>query len=350
LLIAEFGVPTSWGNAHEGAGGMSHGGENEREQGEFGARMLRNIWDAQGAGGAFFAWIDEWWKRAWIVDELAFPRSSYPLWHNVTSPEQNFGLVAFELPQVDWKRWPSVAGDDSIAKLEADVDAEYFQLRLTLTHELAADETLTLGIDTYGDDLGESCLPGGARTQRRSELAMVLRGSSASLYVTRPYDLFGIWHQSSSEQQLYHSVASDQCDWVKVRWQNNQVHAADGGVETEIDPIGELVVAATANEADNRTAVILDGAVVRIRLPWTLLQFTDPTTRTVMDDDRATPERETRVSDGIAFSVQLGAAMIETQRFRWDGWKTAPQTSERLKRGAALLSQAMKDLPGSTRP
>lgn len=346
LLIAEFGVPTSWGNAHEGAAMMSHGGENEREQGEFGARLLQNIWDAQGAGGALFAWIDEWWKRSWTVDELAFPRSSYPLWHNVTSPEQNFGLIAFELPKPQWERWPAVEGNGAITKLEADVDAEYFQLRLQLTHALDAEETLTLGIDTYADELGETCLPGGARSERRNELALVLRAAAADLYVTRAYDLYGIWHKTSSDEQLYHSVASDACDWVKVRWQNNLRRNEDGSVEIEVDPIGELVVASTPSEADNRTGVILDGSVVHIRLPWTLLQFTDPTTRTVMDDDRATPERETRVSDGIALSLQLGAARLETQRFRWEGWTTAPQTTERLKRGAALLSQRMQQMPG----
>jgi hypothetical protein len=346
LLIAEFGVPTSWGNAHRGAAGMSHGGENEREQGQFAGRQLRNIFEAECAGGAFFAWIDEWWKRTWIVDELAFPRQNYAIWHNVTSPEQNFGLIGFDLPAPGWKRWPKLQGKAAIKTVEADVDAEYFQLRLTLAHALTSEETLTLGFDTYADDLGESVLPNGTHTERRNELALVLHGQNeATLQVTKPYDLFGIWHKTSSDAQLYHSVASDAGDWVQVRWQNN-AYPTDDGSDVEIDEVGEIVIARSPSQADNRTGVIFDGASVHIRLPWTLLQFTDPSTRTVMHDDRATTSRETRVSEGIALSVQLGDELLETQRFRWEPWTTAPQTSERVKASAAIFSHAVRELPG----
>jgi len=347
LLIAEFGVPTSWGNAHVGAANMNHGGENETEQGQYAGRQLRNMLDANCAGGAFFAWLDEWWKRAWIVDELAFPRMNYPLWHNVTSPEQNFGLVGFDLPAPSWTRWPKLEGAGAIRTLETDMDAAYFHVRVTLQQPLAAGESLSLGFDTYADELGESRLPNGAQTSRRNELALVLRGhEAATLYVTRAYDLFGIWHGTSRDDQLYQSVASDAGDWVQVRWQNNQIQTDDGD-EVSIDEIGQLVVARSPDAADNRTGVIFDDtrASVHIRLPWTLLQFTDPTTRTVMHDDRSTPERETRQSEGVALSLQLGEALLESQRFRWDGWTKAPETTERLKASAQIFSDLMRELP-----
>lgn len=348
LLIAEFGVPTSWGDAHRGAAGMDHGGESEHEQGMFAGRQMRDMLEANCAGGAFFAWIDEWWKRTWIVDELAFPRVNYAIWHNITSPEQNFGLIGFQLPEPTWKRWPKVQASGQVASLEADMDAEFFQLRLTLNAPLASTDEVEIGIDTYADDLGESRLPGGTHTERRNELALVMSGQdSAQLYVTQPYDLFGIWHGTSTDVQLYHSVASDDGNWVRVRWQNNQ-REYPTTKEVEIDEVGKFVVAQTPAQADIRTGVIFDhgGKTVRIRLPWTLLQFTDPSTSTVMDDDRSTREHETRVSDGVAFSVHLGDQLFETQRFHWDGWTIAPKTSERLKASAQVFSETLKALPG----
>lgn len=346
LLIAEFGVPTSWGNAHAGAANMNHGGENEEEQGRFAGRQMRNMLDANCAGGAFFAWIDEWWKRTWIVDELAFPRANYAIWHNITSPEQNFGLVAFQQPEATWKRWPKVQSDGRVASLDADVDAEFFQLRLTLKSQLESGDTLTIGVDTYGDDLGEAVLPNGRQTERRNEFALVLSGrDEAQLYVTQPYDLFGIWHWSSLDEQLYHSVPSDEGLWAPVRWQNN-VREYPTKTEIEIDEVGKFVVARSPAQADIRTGVIFDGNSIRIRLPWTLLQFTDPSTRSVMDDDRDTRVRETRVSDGVAFSVHLGDQLFETQRFKWEGWTVAPKTTERLKASGPAFSAALKALPG----
>ena len=60
--------------------------------------------DADCAGGFMFAWMDEWFKPTWIVSYLeSFGFfSGYAiiptrqLWHNLTSPEQNFGLISFD--------------------------------------------------------------------------------------------------------------------------------------------------------------------------------------------------------------------------------------------------------------
>ncbi len=51
-----------------------------------------------------FAWMDEWFKRTWIVLYLeaygltggAETIPTRQLWHNETSPEQCFGLLAFD--------------------------------------------------------------------------------------------------------------------------------------------------------------------------------------------------------------------------------------------------------------
>ncbi|MEE4213490.1 MAG: hypothetical protein V2I34_00390, partial [Bacteroidales bacterium] len=65
LIIAEFGVPSSWGNAHNSFSGMNHGGNTETEQGEMNIRLMRNILNAGCGGGFMFAWMDEWFKRTW---------------------------------------------------------------------------------------------------------------------------------------------------------------------------------------------------------------------------------------------------------------------------------------------
>ena len=45
-LIAEFGVPSSWGRAELSYGGFHHGGLSEAEQAALGGRMARNVFDA----------------------------------------------------------------------------------------------------------------------------------------------------------------------------------------------------------------------------------------------------------------------------------------------------------------
>jgi hypothetical protein len=348
LLIAEFGIPTSWGNAHFGAADMNHGGEDEEQQGIYAARLLTNTLEADCAGGAFFAWIDEWWKRTWIVDELAMPRENYRLWHNVTSPEQNFGLIQFELGRPRWQRLAQ--GGGRISAVEAAADAEFFHARVQLERPLRKGERLTIGYDTYGDPVGESVLPDGTPSQRRNEFALVITDTApAQLYVTGAYDTFGIWHGLSTEAQLYRSIASDGGEWKKVRWRNNAQSEPEvelmSPVYRSVDEIGTLRVQHAGEQPNIKDGVVIDGATIEVRIPWTLLHFTDPTTRSVLDDDRATPGRETRVSEGIALSVALDADLIETGRFAWDGWQEAPRTTERLKRSAEIFAETLHALP-----
>jgi hypothetical protein len=345
LLIAEFGVPTSWGNAHFGAAGMNHGGEDEREQGAYAARMLANMRDANCAGGALFAWIDEWWKRTWIVDELALPRDRYRLWHNVASPEQNFGLIAFDLGAPDFKRWRATSGNGRITEVAADVDAEFFHVRLKLNAPVTAGEELTIAFDTYGDDVGESRLPDGSSAARRNEFALVYRApDEAQLYVTQAYDLFGIWHGTSDESQLFHSIASDGAPWAKVRWRNNERRDTDLEEPNTIDEVGKLIVGTLDDAVSSRVGLIVDGSTLHVRLPWTLLQFADPSTRSVLADDRSTKPRETLISDGIALEVDLAGERLTTGRLRWDTWDEAPKTSERLKASAEILANALREM------
>jgi len=347
LVIGEYGVPSSWGNAHFSPSGMHHGGHDEEAQGRYNARLTRDIHDQGLAGGMVFAWIDEWWKRTWIVDEISMPREHYRLWHNLTSPEENFGLIAFD---VETPATHTVAeGQGRIRSVKASADATFFHLKLELNSALGPQDELVLGVDTYSDELGEVILPNGVKTTRRNEFALRIQGTEmAQWLVTQPYDLFGIWHNSSGPQQIYQSKKTEGAPWIPVRWQNGQEHVSRDEKLTfpiTIFPIGELQVRGPSENASSRDAVILNGNSVEIRLPWTLLQFVDPTTLTVTHDDRATKGRETAPSEGVGVSVSLQGELLESGRYRWAPWSQAPEVREREKTGTRLLEAALKAIP-----
>jgi hypothetical protein len=347
LVIGEYGVPSSWGNAHFSPSGMHHGGHDEEAQGRYNARLTNDIHDQGLAGGMVFAWIDEWWKRTWIVDEISMPREHYRLWHNITSPEENFGMIAFEDTPPPMK---TVAeGQGRVRAVKATTDAAFFHLQIELTTPLTPQEELIMGVDTYSDELGEVILPNGVKTIRRNEFALRIQGrDKAQWLVTQPYDLFGIWHNSSGPQQIYQSRKSEGAPWIPVRWQNGQEHVSRDGLLTfpiTIFPIGELQIRFPDETVSSRDAVIVNGNNVEIRLPWTLLQFVDPTTLTVTHDDRATKGRETAPSEGIGVSVSLAGELIESGRYRWAPWNQAPAVKEREKSGNPFMEAALKAIP-----
>ena len=348
VVIGEFGVPTSWGNAHYGQNGMHHGGHDETLAGFYMGRMFHNIRDSGTAGGVAFAWMDEWWKRTWITDELDFPRNRRFLWHNVTAAEQNFGLIAFDLGEPTFVELARPTRPGPLGTVLVAADASYFHLRLELLEPFTAGEQLVIGFDTYRDDLGESVLPNGTATALRCESALVIDGlDDAQLYVTEAYDSYGIWHGTGGPEQRFHSIATDGAPWIPVRWKNNGTHV--DSTETRRFPetlteIGRLGIRRDDEPASNLDAIVVGASEMHIRVPWTLLQVSDPSRLSVLDDDRSTVGRETAVTEGIRVVIERGSQRIETPRYRWNGWEKAPMTVEREKSGVVVLQRMMREL------
>lgn len=359
LVIGEVGVPSSWGNAHFAQSGMNHGGQDEAQQGHQDVRVFRNAYDAETGGAILFAWIDEWWKRTWIVDELALPRDRYKLWHNVTSPEQNFGLLAFEVAAPNFSMFEATRGTGRVTEIRGAADAEFFHVQVTLATPLGAGEKLVLGYDTYADDRGESILPDGKKTTQRSELALTVTTGGAELMVMEPYDQFGVWHDTQAawhdktEGELpggrpYRSITSDGGTWNLVRWKNNSEHGSDDGrysFPETVQEVGRLRVRTASEPELGQSAVVIDGARLTVRIPWTLLQVTDPSDLRVLDDNPKTRERETVVTEGFRIAASLGGDLLETPRMKWSRWDEVPAYKERRKMAYGIFVDGLKTIP-----
>ncbi len=177
---------------------------------------------------------------------------------------------------------------------------------------------------------------------------MLQAASQAQLYVTQAYDTYGIWHGSAGPMQRFQSTASEGAPWVPVRWQNSQDRVSKDGSMTfplDIFPAGELRVRTASQTPSSLDAIVIQAGGIDVRIPWTLLQVTDPSELRVLHDDRRTPGRETRFSEGVALTVAVGDVVLTTPRYRWTPWQQAPATTEREKPTLAALRQIMSTLP-----
>lgn len=341
LIIAEFGIPSSWGVAHYSASDMNHGGHTEREQGEGGLRMLRNIEDANCGGGIYFAWLDEWFKQTWITNPLETNPGARIRWPNYTSAEQNFGLLGYTDTVATWQlidtcyscRVKSVYAQPTIGD---------FRIYLDISPVFQEEDTLWIAFDTYADDRGEVLMPTGDTLQFQSEFLLKLVDGRAELYVMRSYDLFGIWHGTSDPDQLYRSTSSSSGDWRLVRWRNNQP-------DQDVQYIGNLDITASFRGQSSRDAVVIDTNEIFVRIPWTLLQVSDPSQRLVIDDDRATTQTEYDTTGGIHFEVLLGNERISTaNRVTWPTYILVDQVVEREKLSYQIMKEGLPALPDFT--
>ena len=236
LVIGEFGVPSSWGSAHQSFSNMDHGGYSEIQQGEKNMRLMHNILDAGCAGGFMFSWMDEWFKPTWIVQYLeAFgflsDGSTIPtrqLWHNLTSPEQNFGLVKFtETDILPFVAYQINNPSGPVSRIEATNDNSFFYLNIEAAQDLTQGDTLMIAFDTYSGSTGESQLINGKTLENRSEFicALVLGNDTASHYVTEAYDMNGLtprFNLSDPSVQKYKSTVTDGAPWKLMQWINDE--------------------------------------------------------------------------------------------------------------------------------
>jgi hypothetical protein len=359
LVIGEFGVPSSWGSAHQSFSNMDHGGYSQTQQGEKNLRMMYNIVEAHCAGGFMFSWMDEWFKRTWIVEYLeaygfnadGVTIPTRQLWHNLTSPEQNFGLIDFEQKEIEpFVSYLTDNPSGPLSKTEATNDNSYFYLNTEMKQVLSAGDTIMIAFDTYSAETGESRLPNGKTLTNRAEflLSFIVGNDTADFSVTQAYDMNGLtprFNLSNPLIQKYKSTVSDGDFWKLMQWYN------DGFEFTEQD-IGKLPVENSPAFSDgNRSAVAWSGNKIKLRIPWTMLYVYDPTQVKIINgaetyDGGRSYEIQTIESDGIAISVYYkGVVTSSNGRYKWDKWLVAPATNYREKESLHVVEAGLTSLP-----
>ncbi len=322
LIIAEFGVPSSWGSAHLTPTGMHHGGITEEEQGIYSIRMMDNIREAGCAGGIQFSLIDEWFKQTWITNPYSSGEFRH-YWHNITAPEQNFGILAY-MPRPGSFYQAGNFEKSEINRISLSSDYTFFRTRLYMDTEKHMDETLWVAFDTYEPGLGESMLPDGTSIGMdgdtlRAEFALriPMQGEVAELFVIPSYDVFGVRDQVRLDTLT--SARKDNGTWNPVRWKTNYFYDIT-------QYIGKLKISDSYDPYQFLHAVTIFNDSIEIRIPWTLLNFNAPSERRAMhylsyqSGSEIVITQSDTLSDGIAITVAGPDRIYQSERYSWDPW------------------------------
>ncbi|HEV8337933.1 MAG TPA: tetratricopeptide repeat protein [Candidatus Polarisedimenticolia bacterium] len=396
VVIAEFGVPTSRGIAHLQPEGQHHGGHNAVEQGKIDARLFRDIHDAGLAGGILFSWMDEWFKRNWLVMPFEAPPERKPFWLNALDAEENYGILGAYPGRRGWKivldgkgeDWASVrplyiddaarAGEKTTKQgfhrlrgFRVTSDEAYIYMRLDLDAGSGAPDWSAsqywVGIDTYDAQRGDHRFPNPANvtTPAGMEFLLQIAGEKSRLLVSRPYDLF-----TNRNRRPYRSVEGHRGDFIEIEvFTNRDRYGRDG---TYFPPQGYSRSPLRRGSLDPASAdydTLADwiespaGDLIEVRIPWGLLNVTDPSSHQVVHEEAprtglvATRRTESfrfhllsLQGKGGAWSVvdrfprEARPALASFPTFRWPGWEE-PTYHLRLKEGYGILKEALKDIP-----
>ncbi|HJV22853.1 MAG TPA: tetratricopeptide repeat protein [Holophagaceae bacterium] len=392
VVISEIGVPSSRLAAHWQPQGFTHGGQDEVAQGEQDVRFLQNIHAAGGAGGILFAWIDEWFKKNWLVIEFEEPLDRKPLWYNVQDAEENYGLIGMRPgtggPTIlidgkaeDWEKVPVYQqGQGMTLKLKA--DEGWLHVGLFLDNGLPdwSKEAFLLGLDTYDPALGSHQLPWGVPLRSEAGLESVVLfhgGGDTALYLDEPYDLFT--HRYS---RPYRTLAHEGGSFLMPRTESNRDRVGrDGtrfpGHQQEIGWLRRGTQDRKDPAFDSRSEWIEgrlpDGrGFLEARLPWGLMNVTDPSSHQVVQDTvppgdgvglATTPgfrillarlaASASPTQGGAAITATLPAAKAGTipsaPLFAWPGWEEPTWHSFR-KLGFGIVKKGIAALPNRPEP
>ncbi len=379
-LIAEFGVPSSRGIAHRNVHGRHQGRHTEREQGEIAAAMFEDIAHADTAGGILFSWQDEWFKRTWNLAARSVP-GRRPFWSNIETPEQRFGLLAFDPADgasldgsaSDWEE-----ADTVLPAEQTDARPVHTLSRLQITHDTEAlnfrlefeelpdpmDWTRMNALVPVGLTGRRSALPFQTDAEATADFVVRLAGPDDSqLLVDSRYDVFA--REFGQEANLPLAAYRDgSAGFVPIRETINRgytVPANDKRVPFEAIETGRLRYGNGNPDGasyDSLTDIHVDasGNAIEGRLPWTLLNVADPSSKqriaTDWDDGLGTvpfdgvtvcavtftPEsensRRAALTGGTTNVIdQIPAregSVITSAAYEWEPWNQ-PAYEERLK-------------------
>jgi len=384
VLVAEFGISTSRGVAHVQPEGWNHGGPDERRQGELVASMLGTIHDAGYAGGIVFEFMDEWFKGTWSATPLEIPLERRRLWFNAESPEQSYGLVAnrpatpirVDGDPSDWAHVPGLTSNASrgargwsaLREMRVTSDEGYVYVLLrTDGGPPGPDWTSTrfrLAIDTYDPARGATQLPqpGAATIATGAEFLVELAGPEASaVTVVAPYEPYAAIDEGPVASPPASAAAAS---FVPLTFETNRERIGRDGTRFPAITVvrGALRYGSldpSASGFDTRTDVALGRGTIELRLPWALLNVTDPSSRRVLHQDVVhAPPLSTVVTDGFrfyAFAIdpshpkrgplaRLPGAGVAATPYAWAPWEVPTYRTE-PKGGAGRIRAAFDAIP-----
>lgn len=369
MVVSEYGTPTSRSVAHEDLWrDIPHGGLNEEEQAKGIVTLYTDIKKAGCAGSMVFSWQDEWFKRAWneMVLSDADGRSS---WSNAQSSEQFFGLLSFDpgtekdavYPDgkvKDWSKDDEVVKNGS-TKVSVKQDEKYLHILVEGLNQKEGADYISLALDITPNS-GRYEAGKVSFEQPMDFIIKIGKDGNSALYVDEEYDTltysgFGVYYDNTiCGMEKLDKAVSGLATKLPYSSQFSVVSRGDNrtygmvSTETEINEVGILKEGngnPKSASFDSNADYCLGEDLVEIRIPWQLLNFTDPSRAMVIDDlQKTNMEIKNLEIEEIHiapyFENETGKIKSGTYEIRtWD----EPVWHERLKESYYMLQKAFEE-------
>lgn len=362
IVIAEFGVSTSRGKAHESLMGWNQGEMEETSAGNAIVDMFKSIYNQGYAGGIVFSWQDEWFKRTWNNEDFD-DSERRPFWANYQTCEQFFGLLAFDpgeektacVVDGDVSEWSE---NDVVAKngtytlsMKSDEGYVYFMVDAGNNFDFAKQELL-IPIDTIQNQ-GNTKMNGTKTTfDTGADFVIDINGEKNSrILCDAYYDVFSYFYgyqgrnfavsDSFAKKNSGIFNKMNMCTGFKITIPSTKQKIPFAYYETGLLHYGNADP--DSKEYDSLSDFCQKDGKLEIRIPWQLLNFTDPSKGKIMSDFYE--KQSVTSTDFSGFKVGIGNKNTNIKlsgEYTYIYWKDNPKYHERLKKSYYILK---KELP-----
>ncbi len=368
VVISEYGVTTGRGMAQEDENtGRNQGHMTEQEQGQALIECYQDIMEAGCAGSCLFSWQDEWFKRTWNTWH-AVDLDNTPYWSDYQTNEQFFGLLTFDPGEEqsicyvdgDLSEWretePVISSGDMQLSMMYDEKFLYFLVKKESFNP--EEDTLYLPIDTTPKSGSTYCREHGVSFERASDFLIVIDGKENSrVLVQKRYEVLRAMY--GTEYYTYdpylNPPASDSPEFEKIYLPLKLagiLPAAEGEVslgeryETGLLRYGNASPA--AEDFDSLADFIFSGDYIEIRIPWQLLNFSNPSEMMIHDDYYEHYGIENLQIDGVYAGIGSSeqGRRVPMNFFAMKGWGKRVTSHERLKQSYYILKEYWASLDG----
>ena len=298
-------------------------GTPEKEQGLITTELLKNIDSADILGAVVFDLNDDWTAVSEEMYPFTVPTQNNYLWQNVADPAQTSGFVAIS-PKTPKQTGINLSDDDRVQMMSLSANEGYFYITLQLLTDIDHSiEKFVVGIDTYQRNDGEYYFLEGYTPTSLSGMEFVINFDSkqdAGLYVTKSYN------------------------------------RSLGGYQTKESYTGKYDLVSKLNyggftSGDNQ--FYQTGSTIYIRIPWSWLNVTDPSSKIVLNDVGVPVDQAKTVStNGAIVSALIVDKATKDQlylfpetkndpsykTFKWETWEKC-EYSFSEKEGYTILAK-----------
>lgn len=359
VVIAEFGVSTGRGMAQRDRfTGRNQGNMSEQEQGEALVECWQDIINAGCAGGCVFTWQDEWFKRTWNT-MLAVDLQKTPYWSDYQTNEQYFGLLSFDpgaersICYVDGDLSEWTADDLLIDSGEYALSAKYDEkfLYFLIYKQGFAEGSggpVYMPLDVTPKSGSTYCENFDLLFERAADFVLAVDGRDNSrLLVQERYEVLrAMYYHDTHGLDPYLNPPDKNTPLFKpieLILQMDPLMLVDRlQANAETYETGLLTYGNANPEAADYNSLadfIFTGDYIELKLPWQLLNFSDPSNMNVHDDYYEHYGVENLQIDRMYVGIGSGEGRTKMTALPLQKWEKTVSAHERLKPSYYILQE-----------